>query len=381
MRVVIDATAIHPTSGGAGTYLRSLVAHLPDVNVEPIVLARRNDPTSWVGAADVVSVGPEPRAMRLVWEQTRLPLVVKRFRTTGTLVLHSPHYTMPHLVDSAIARVVTIHDLTFFSRPQDHDRAKRFLFQRAIRYAAQHADAMVCVSEATEHRLREEVPVSAPVFVAHHGVDLDRFGLGSMRSDDHMRADRRLLEAHGVIAPYVLHLGAIEPRKRIGELIEAVGSLVDAFPALQLVLAGKVWPSYVGSMPVARPFERRLGYVDDDLAVALMQDAAVVVYPSAEEGFGLPVLESMACGAPVVTTRGSAMAEVAGDSAMYADESGGLVSGLIEVLRDAMARAGDPAGDPAGAAARRHRAEQFTWSATALRHAEAYEAAIKRISR
>ncbi len=371
MRVVIDATAVHSTSGGAGTYLRALISSLPSVGAEPIVVARRGDATEWVGAADVHRIAPNQRVARLAWEQIGLSKTVDRLRDGTPIVLHSPHYTTPRRVDAAVARAVTIHDLTFFSRPQDHDLAKRLLFRSAIRYAAQHGDSLICVSNSTERALRQVTTVAAPVVVAPHGVDFDRFGPSVDFTNSQRANDDDVLKRLGVESPYILHLGTIEPRKRVPQLIEAVSAL--GIEGVQLVLAGQLWPTIVSTFPKPLAFEQRLGYVDDDVAESLLRRAAVVVYPSAEEGFGLPVLEALASGTRVITTPNTSMAELAGDVADYVDSSKPLVSELTRLLRQAIERPTQPD----EVRLRRERALQFSWGSCARRHVEAYEAALR----
>ncbi len=380
MFVVIDASAVHPTSGGAGTYLRALVAHLPGVGVAPIVIARRSDLTPWTGAERVLRVAPDSRVRRLIWEQTKLASIVDSSRNKQPIVLHSPHYTKPRRLPQGVASVVTIHDLTFFSRPLDHDASKRLIFRRAIRIASDQADALICVSTATENALRRFVAVRAGVVVAQHGVDLDRF-VPTWRLTESQRAnDVQLLDRVGVEKPFVLHLGTIEPRKRVELLIEAVSRLGD--DNLQLVLAGQIWPSFAKSFPVAKPFERRLGYVPDDVSEALLRAADAVVYPSAEEGFGLPVIEALACAAPVITTDGSAMHEAAGPVACYLPVNGDVVSELVKCIRTVRGmpqqEVNEPMYDPI---ARRQRAEKFTWIASAENHRRAYEMALEKLAR
>lgn len=382
MRVVIDATAVHPTSGGAGTYLRSLIAALPEVGVEPIVLARSNDTTDWTGAAAVHRVAPKSRPARLVWEQVGLPKFLLQMRSDSgakePLVLHSPHYTMPRRVAPHVRRVVTIHDLTFFSRPQDHERSKRWLFRSSVRTAAKHADVVVCVSNSTAAALRDLGPVRAVVVVAPHGVDIDRYRTIAELSETERENEQLLLRAAQVDHPFVVHLGTIEPRKRVPELIEAVERL--GRPELMLVLAGQVWPAYADRFPAAQSFERRLGFVSDETAAALLRHAAVVAYPSAEEGFGLPVLEALASGAMVVTTANSAMSEVAGSFARLINESGGVVAGLSDALRDSLELEATAAADGEEAhnnlrMQRHSHAKLYSWKNTAELHKHAYETA------
>ncbi|HEY6463447.1 MAG TPA: glycosyltransferase family 1 protein, partial [Polyangiaceae bacterium] len=178
----------------------------------------------------------------------------------------------------------------------------------------------------------------------------------------------------GVPQPYVLHLGTIEPRKNLPVLIAAFERLLVDDPTLRLVLAGGAgWgtdalEAALAASTCADSVER-LGYVDDDAVPALLRGAAAVAYPSSAEGFGLPVLEALACGAPTVTTTGSVMEAVAGDAALLAP------AGDSARLADALAAA--IAGGISGARRRERglqRAHAFTWEASAETHVATYRA-------
>jgi glycosyltransferase involved in cell wall biosynthesis len=313
--VVIDATAVHPQSGGAGTYLRSLVKALPSAGVSPIVIARRNDTFEWPGAATVHRVAPNGRAQRLVWEQTSLARVVQRLVPVGSVVLHSPHYTAPRRLPTRVKSVVTIHDLTFFSRPADHSRVKRLMFRTAIRRSAKHAHEIVAVSYATAKAYSDVTGRHDRVVVAQHGVDHARFFPDPMLGAADRTRDQASLTRLGVMKPFVLFLGTIEPRKQVDALINAFTKLSVSNLDVQLVLAGQFWPGMNAALPPVGQRELRLGFVSDVDAVALLRHAAVVCYPSAEEGFGLPLLEAMACGAAVVAAASDVSIEVCGDAA------------------------------------------------------------------
>ena len=228
MSVAIDVSAVHPRSGGAGTYVHGLIGALPQAGIEPVLVARRSDsPSRWPGAGEFVGVAPSLRPLRLLWEQTGLVRALRRAAPNAE-VLHSPHYTMPEHLSRrdrlCLARVVTVHDLTFFTRPQDHQRSKRMLFRRAIAKAAAEADAIVCVSEATAALLQEHAPPRCPVHVIHHGIDHTRFTAAVAANE------REILQRLAVTVPFILHLGNISLLISFPIVFFLMGRWLENFP-------------------------------------------------------------------------------------------------------------------------------------------------------
>jgi glycosyltransferase involved in cell wall biosynthesis len=170
--------------------------------------------------------------------------------------------------------------------------------------------------------------------------------------------------ALGLARPYLLYVGTLEPRKNLPRLLAAFGRLP---PEHDLVVAGPAGWGDSAAAFAGDPRVRLVGFVDEPTKAALYAGAAAVCYPSLREGFGLPVLEAMAYGAPVVTSRGTATAEVGGDAVVLVDPVD--VDDIARGITDALARR------PALAAAGRCRAALFTWDATADKVVEAYEEA------
>ncbi|MGQ0743427.1 MAG: glycosyltransferase family 4 protein [Acidimicrobiales bacterium] len=369
LRVSLDVSAVPTAATGAGRYVIELARALaarPDVALS--VMARAQDPARWgqIGVT-TIATAPSARLARILWEQTGL---AETLRWAGTDLHHGPHYTMP--LASPLPVVVTIHDLSLITHPQWHQPTKVAYFGRAIRLAAGRANALVAVSQATADRLVDRLGPRAPVHVIAHGVDHQRFRPGPVVGD------AAVLAGLGVGFPYVLFLGTIEPRKDVVSLVEAFGRLTSpsggrsAHPDLRLVLAGS--PGW-GTEPVSAAIAAspaasrivRLGRVDDGHVPALLRGAAAVAYPSLEEGFGLPALEALACGAALVTTTGSAMEEVAGPAGLLV--GAGDVNALAEALEASLA-GGSHVDD-------RRRlgievAAGYTWAASAAAHVGVY---------
>jgi glycosyltransferase involved in cell wall biosynthesis len=365
MHVLVDVSAVPSDPVGAGKYTVELVSALDrGGEVELSLLARHDDADRWTAlapAATVHPVAPTNRAARLVWEQARAPRLAAE---AGIDVWHGPHYTSP--LRSAVPNVVTVHDLTFFEHPEWHQRTKVAYFRRMIPRVIEHASAIVAVSRFTASGIHNRFDPAAPVFVAPHGVDHDRF-----RTDPAPDETERL-RAIGVQAPYVAFVGLLEPRKNVPALVRAFARISADRPNLRLVLAGgdgwgatAVRDAVAASGVASRIL--RPGYVAADTVPVLLRNAEVVAYPSLVEGFGLPALEALACGAALVSTTGSAVEEVVGDAALLVPPADvdALAAALDWLLADPHARIDLGLRGPARAAA-------YTWDASAAVHLEAY---------
>ncbi|OII27743.1 glycosyltransferase family 1 protein [Frigoribacterium sp. MCBA15_019] len=367
--VLLDATSIPADSGGVGRYLRELVpalARRDDVVLHVACQARDLD---WLrdGAPDALLHQVSPRTtsvgVRLLWEQLVLPRLARRLRVD---VIHSPHYTMPLL--SRRRRVVTLHDATFFSHPDLHGRLKGPFFRTWIRLAARRADRCITPSQATADEVTRWVPGRLrPIVVSFHGVDTVRYSPDS-RSDEAAMRERLAIGDGG----YCAFVGTIEPRKNVGPLLDAIVRLderrSDLAPRL-LLAGGRGWDDVtIARLEAAGPTSpyQWLGYVDEGLLPAFVSSSTLVAYPSVGEGFGLPILEALASGVPVVTTDRLAAPEVGGDVAVYCEPDADSLETTLEALlddegrRDALGRRG------------RERALGFTWDRTAAEHAVVY---------
>jgi len=356
VRVALDASAIPDPPGGAGRYVLALAGELARRHdVDLTVVSRTGDAARW--PPPVAAKAPALRPLRLGWEQVGLPRVV---RELGVDVHHGPHYTAPLALGPP--SVVTIHDLSFFTHPEWHQRTKVAFFRAAIRTSARHAAALVAVSAATADLLDQRVRPRVPVHVVPHGVDHSRY-----HSDD--AGDGAALARAGVRPPYVVFVGTLEPRKDVPTLIRAFDRIAGARPDLSLVLAGAPgWGAGAVGAAVAGAAHgdrvRMTGYLPEADLPALLRQAAAVAYPSLEEGFGLPVIEALACGAPVVTTSGTVMEEVAAGAAFLAPPGDDFrLAGALEAAVE-------------GDAERRELgfkvAARHTWEASAAAHAEVY---------
>jgi len=373
LRVLLDATALPVDRGGVGRYLDNLIpALVRPGGLELRVVCQQRDAPHYrelSGAAPVLApAGAARRPVRLVWEQTGLPLLIRKEKPD---VFHSPHYTHPAFLRrlSHTGLVVTLHDATFFSDPDVHTRIKGPFFRAATRSALRRADLCIADSRATADELVHYAGASADqIVVAHLGVDLDFFSPPSAADVARVRATIGLARDE----PYVAFLGTLEPRKNIPALIRGwVAAFRDSSPVPALVLAGGAgWDDTIDAAAAAVPSGMKLlrpGYVLYADLPGLLGGADIVTYPSLGEGFGLPVLEAMACGAAVLTTRRLSLAEVGGDAVEFTEtDSASIAAALRSLMADPIRRT------ELGEAGRK-RALGFSWDNCAAVHREVYE--------
>ncbi len=366
-RVLIDATAVSSDRGGVGRYVDSLVTALDVDGATPAILCQPRDAELYdelAPHAEVVPVAEQvaTRTARLTWEQATLPRMAHRLRAG---VIHSPHYTMP--LAGLAASVVTLHDAIFFTDPGLHSSVKARFFRAWTRTALRRATLCVVPSISAVRELVHSAGADRRVLhVAPHGVDTEWF---HPPSPEEVTAVRRRL-ALGADR-YVAFLGALEPRKNVPALIQGFAwACRGRGDPPTLVLAGQPgWDPQVEQALHAVPHRLRViraGYLPFAELAGFLGGADVVAYPSLGEGFGLPVLEAMASGAAVLTTRRLALPEVGGEAVAYCGiGAGDVASGLGELLDD-------PARRAELSAAAQQRAKEFTWATSAVRHREVY---------
>jgi glycosyltransferase involved in cell wall biosynthesis len=238
--------------------------------------------------------------------------------------------------------VVTIHDLGYHCFPRAHPRAQRLYLQISTLWSARAARRLIAISELTKGELvrRYRVPPQK-ITVIHHGVAPRFRPIGG-------QAARATQARYGITAPYFIYIGTIQPRKNLRRLIEAFaiyqGSTLSTqhpAPGTQLVIAGKRGWLTEGIERRAEELGiagqvRFTGYVADEEVPALLGGALAFVYPSLYEGFGMPALEAMACGTPVLTSNSSSLPEVTGEAALLVNpqDTAAMASALARLATD-----------------------------------------------
>ena len=326
--VVVDADVLGRERTGDETYVANLLRELPGAAPELRLAAVTRHPELIPKEVEALELPARSQELRMAWSLSRL---LRRLRPAVAHFQHALPLRCP------CPSVVTVHDLSFERDPSLLGLKDRFIFRTVVPRAARRAARLIAVSERTKADLVELYGVPEDkVTVTHHGID-PAFTPGG-RPDS-----------------YVLFVGSIQSRKNPLAAVEAASAV-----GLRLVVAGPV-----RERSLARELERRgadlRGYLDKPALAQLYRSAACLVLPSRYEGFGLPVLEAMACGTPVVAAREPALEEVGGDAALYADPA--LLADAVRQAiheRERLAAAGI------------ERARTFSWAETARRTAAVY---------
>ena len=375
MKVALQADQLwFATPGGIGTYVRELAPALvaQDASLNLGLFRCRfpgGGPSSeWLDRFAMTEVPGSIRSLYPRWDVTGRPRLPASFETFD--VVHATNPAGVPVARRGQALVVTVHDLAFHRFPDRFPRSWRVLYRAGVRAAARRADAIVVPSHATADDLRSFTKVEpAKVHVTPLAASL------AASSPDVDAALQRL----GIPRPYVLFVGTLEPRKNVVPLIRAYRQVAPEVPHA-LVLAGPDgWSVEETDREVVRPGPGtvvRTGRVEAADLDALYRGADAFAYPSAYEGFGLPVLEALARGVPTVTSDVPALRELAGDAAVLVEP------GDVAELAEALARLlGD--GELASDLRRRgpERAAGYTWGATARATLEVYRRVAASVGR
>jgi glycosyltransferase involved in cell wall biosynthesis len=337
--VVVDADVLGRERTGDETYVRNLLRELGPLAEDVRIAAVTRRPDLVPSGVEAVELGTASQELRMAWT---LPLLLRRL---GADLLHS-QYVLP--LRAPCPGVVTVHDLSFARQPQLMGPWDRLVFRTLVPRAVRRAARVLTVSERTKRDLLELYGVSEDrVVVTPNGVD-PAFHAGKAEASE--RASYNLLQG-----PYVLAVGAIQSRKNYLAAVEAAAQV-----GMPIIIVGPEKDRAVAD-ELRRRGARLEGYVDTERLAELYRGAACLVQSSLFEGFGLPVVEAMASGTPVVAVREPALEEVAGSAAVLV-EKGGLPDGIRRALADRERLS----------AAGLERARAFSWRASAQRTLAVY---------
>lgn len=365
MRIGLDARKLHDY--GIGTYIRNLIRQLArlDHQSEYVLLCRAGD------VAGLSALGPNFRAVAesagnySLAEQIRVPLALARERVQ---LFHAPHYVLPRLV--SCPSIVTIHDCIHLRFPQYLRGRFALPYARSsIAFAARRAVRVLTVSESSKRDILHFVDTDPDKIVVIYNAYDERFGEEPKEEDV-----VRVRERYQLHDEFVLYVGNVKPHKNLERLIEAFHLVRErGLDRLKLVLIGDDISKYAALRRAVHAHQlhkyvRFLGYVPENTLSVMYRLAGVFVFPSLYEGFGLPPLEAMASGTPVVVSNVSSLPEVTGDAAVLVDpmDPEAIADGMFRVLTD---------GDLRRTLRQKGlaRAKEFSWETSVRRVHDIYE--------
>ncbi|MBC8162753.1 MAG: glycosyltransferase family 4 protein [Roseiflexaceae bacterium] len=368
LRVAYDITPIDDQPSGVGNYALHLLTHLRTTDAAHEYLPISNRATR--SALLPADCGPHPLSRpfpsRMLWMQARLPGELRRIRPQ---LCHYTNSIGP--LANPCPYVVTIHDMTLSLMPRLHQLRKHLSVRPVIALVARRAQRIITVSEYA----RQEV--IRVLRIAPERVVVTPEAAAACFQPAHEDEQRRVRACYRITTPYILYVGTLEPRKNIVRLIRAWHALRrrNAVPHTLVLVGARGWQYE----PIFRVIEELgcrdeiifTGYVPAAHLPALYSAADALMFPSLAEGFGLPLVEAMACGTPVLASLAPALVEIAGGAAQHAD--GTSVAALSTALEQLLT---DRALHQALRARGLQRAAEFSWQRTAQQTLEVYASVV-----
>lgn len=370
MTLVLDVSAGVNVPAGLGRYSRSLAqAMLPYLEEPPTlfynVIRGRTQPIEGLEhlPQKIINRGYKPWRMQ-VWLGQLLGIDFKRL-VPGVRLFHAMEHLLMPLHD--VPTVLTVHDIIFKLFPEHHKRLNKIFLNQAMPLFVKRADRVITISESSKRDLMEHYGTPAEKIRVIYEAAAPNF---MAPSAEQVAAAR---QRYGLPAQFLLVVGAIEPRKNYSRLVEALVNLREKYPDLHLVVVGSkgwLYEGFFRRIEELRAREQVIfpGYVPDEDLAAVYGAATVAVMASVYEGFGLPVLEAMACGTPVVCSQTSSLPELGGEVARYFDphDVEAMTVALDTVLGDASLQQKMSDQGPA-------RAAQFSWERAARETIAVYQ--------
>lgn len=370
MRIGINARYTQNTFTGIETALLKLLLNLKKIDKENEYFLFFGSHKPVPGFArdldfryDISKMPTENQLLKILWSHFYLPYAIEKNKVD---IFHEPTFVTP--VFKKCPTVVTIYDTAFLQLPSSYPKRNILYFKALLHRTIKQADAVISISENTKKDIINNFKVSPEkIHVIHLGSDDSYYILEDM---DRIESVKRF---YNINSDFILNVSLISPRKNITGLIKAFKLLKDSKKVgLKLVIVGRKGWLYEEVFREARSsgIENDViftGYIPKEHLLCLYNGARALIFPSFHEGFGLPILEAMACGCPVVASNISSMPEVCGDAALLVDPHN------IEELADAIGSMLNDAGlRPSFIKKGLERVKRFSWEKTALQTLSVY---------
>ncbi len=368
LRIAIDGRSLRTQRTGVGTYTMNLLENLllDDSLRMTLFLDIATSQPQLPAAGRLKAIAcRSPLGNNLLWSNVAVPA---RLRSDPADIFHSPGYTLP--LDLAIPTVVSIHDVSYEARPQWYPHRRGVLRRMWYRLSAMRANRIITISEFSKLEIQKSYSIDPEkIRLIYPGVDRRLFRRAE--SQDDLVAFRK---RHGIRGDFLLFVGDIHPRRNVARIIEALGQTNQSLrqdDRLELLIVGRFLDRTCGieiqEIQHRRDDVRHLGYVAEEDLPMFYSLAKAFVFPSFYEGFGLGVLEAMACGCPVVVARQTACDEAAGDAGIKVDpwDVRSIAEAIASLIGNHdLARRCSELG--------LERARRFSWSAAAAETAKIY---------
>ena len=318
--IILDALAVENSKTGVGQYVQELLEELLEIAPKDMFFSIMLNPELSMKHPLVKYVSRRKNAEVMWFDIPAIGLKrdIKFFlkrRKLSCDLFHCLYSNHPLFFKGR--QMVTIHDLKYIVHPEfmgSKGKLKSIYLKNLMRHASKHCEKLITVSESTRNDLLKVFP--------HISGLADRARVVYEAATVNMKPNQKIFQKFELDKPYFLYLGELRPHKNVGRVIQAFSLLKEKCPAaaeIRLIIAGKLHKSFVMPAEGKRPDVVFTGYVSDDDTYTLYSNALAYCLPSLYEGFGLPILEAMKCGCPVITSDFSSTAEVAGNGALLVD--------------------------------------------------------------
>ncbi len=365
MNIAIDARTISNNKTGIGNYIENLCEKLPIIDKKNTYFCYQEKLRYSLKKIPVVSM--ISRLLFYLYDNFIFPfkIVLKKID-----LYHNPAFILP-LLNFNYKKIITVNDLGFYVF--GHDFAKGWHARHMkvmLPWSIKHADCIIAISEATKKQIIDIFKAPADkIKVTYLGVS-EKFRIIQNKAEIHS-----VLKQNNITQPYIFFVGTMDPRKNLVRLIQAFKEVKKTKNGLKLVIVGKRGELFTSELKnlIATGDIILPGYVGEEELVCLYNGASIFAFPSLYEGFGLPILEAMACGTPVITSNVYSMPEAAGDAALLVDPKNvaEITDAIIRLLDDQELR-------KKLIAAGLTRAKQFTWEKTARETLAIYQHVMDR---